>query len=62
LGLATFDWQSPFIVGGNRISLRDYPRWDNPYTNSPFDSTHYTITFQGMSLDLDFANDVRTIK
>jgi hypothetical protein len=62
LGLATFDWQSPFIVGGNRISLRDYPRWDNPYTNSPFDSSHYTITFQGMSLDLDFANDVRTIK
>jgi hypothetical protein len=62
LGLATFDWSSPFMAGGEAVSLRAYPRWDNPYTQADFGSLHYRITFQGESLDLDFATGTRTVK
>ncbi|MFZ5857982.1 MAG: hypothetical protein ACOYZ6_14225 [Chloroflexota bacterium] len=62
LGSATFDWESPFIVSGNQIALSDYPRWDNPYTTAPFDSLKYLIEFNGMSLLLDFENDMRTAR
>ncbi len=62
LGLASFNWQSPFTVAGNQISLRDYPRWQNPYTTAPFDSLNYVITFEGKSLELDFEQGVRSMK
>ena len=61
LGVATFDWESPFTVNGNPVALRDYPRWENPYTRAEFDSLKYVITFAGMSLELDFENGVRVI-
>jgi hypothetical protein len=62
LGRTTFDWESPLVVDGSPIPLRDYARWDNPYTKADFDSTHYLITFQDKSLDLEFENGTRTIK
>jgi hypothetical protein len=62
LGEATFDWNSPFVVAGKPIDLRNYPRWDNPYTRSDFGGTQYHINFQDQSLDLDFENGTRTIK
>lgn len=62
LGQATFDWNSPFVVAGKPIELRNYPRWENPYTRSDFGSTQYQITFGDMSLELDFESGSRTIK
>jgi len=62
LGLMTFDWESPFMVAGNHIPLRDYPRWDNPYTKVEFGNLVYSIEYGGMSLLLDFNDGVRTIK
>ncbi len=61
LGLATFDWASLFL-GENQVQMRDYPRWDNPYTRADFNSLHYVITFRGISLDLNFGNGTRTTK
>ena len=62
LGQATFDWNNPFVVAGKPIGLRDYPRWDNPYTHADFDSAQYHINFGAKSLDLDFASGTRTIR
>ena len=62
LGLATFDWESPFVVGRNQVPLREYPRWDNPYAQVEFGSLKYVIEYGGLSLSLDFENDLRTIK
>jgi hypothetical protein len=62
LGLMTFDWEGPFMVAGNQIPLRDYPRWDNPYTKVEFGNLVYFIEYGGMSLLLDFNDGVRTIK
>jgi hypothetical protein len=59
LGLATFNWENPLVVAGSQIPLRNYPRWDNPYTQSPFDSQVYVISFDGKSLELDFKNGTR---
>jgi hypothetical protein len=60
LGLATFDWQKPLVVGGKEIPLRGYSRWDNPYTQASFGSLQYRIEFQGLWLELDFNNGSRT--
>jgi len=62
LGMATVDWDSPFIVNGEDISLRNYPRFENSYSQVNFDSLHYVITFQGMSLVLDFEAGTRIFK
>jgi hypothetical protein len=62
LGLATLDWNSPFMVGENEIALRNYPRWDNPYTTVEFGSLDYVIKYQGQLLELNFENDTRIMK
>ncbi|MEW5869913.1 MAG: hypothetical protein AB1894_11600 [Chloroflexota bacterium] len=62
LGLATFDWQAPFVVGGEQIPLRGYPRWDNPYTQAAFDSLKYRIEFEGKLLELDLGEGTRIIE
>jgi hypothetical protein len=62
LGQATFNWNSPFVVAGQPIELRNYPRWDNPYTHADFGGTRYSINFADKSLDLNFENGTRVIK
>jgi hypothetical protein len=36
LGTVSFGWESPLVVAGERIPIRDYPRYDNPWTQTKF--------------------------
>ena len=56
-------WGSPrsigkksFVVNGQPILLREYPRWDNPYTKTAFDSLKCHFEYQGKTLDLSFGD------
>lgn len=60
-GLIQFGWSGPLVVEGDVISLRDYPRWSNPYTHIDFGSEEFHIAFQGARLDLDFQSGQRSI-
>jgi hypothetical protein len=60
-GLITFGWDQPLILEGEPITLRDYPRWDNPYTQSEFGQANYLIEYQNKKLQLDFENALRVI-
>jgi len=41
-------------VGGEAVSIRDYPRFDNPWVRAPFESRRYEIVAGGARLLLDF--------
>ena len=47
-------------MNGNKISLRGYPRFDNPYTQlADFGTGRYRFEFDGRVLELDFERGVR---
>jgi hypothetical protein len=61
-GLITFGWEDTFTVNGQAISLRDYPRFDNPYTRSAeFGTGLYRFEHDGQTLVLDFQNAMRQV-
>jgi hypothetical protein len=62
IGLVTFDWNRPLRVDGAEIPLREYDRWNNPYTRAEFGADQYTIEFDGKRLALDFEHGVRQVE
>ena len=56
VGTIHFDWNKPLTVDGDKISLRDYPRFDNPYCYSEYNSGVYDIRYKNQQLKLDFSN------
>jgi hypothetical protein len=36
LGTVSFGWESPLLVADEEIPIRDYPRYDNPWTQTEF--------------------------
>jgi hypothetical protein len=58
-GLVTFGWHAPLVVGGSEIELAGYPRYDNRYVQTPFDSRRYEVAAGGYTLLLDFDEDLR---
>lgn len=56
-GKMEFGWRGPLKVNGEEISLRDHPRWDNPYCNAPFDAEKITIEHEGMELELEMGSE-----
>ncbi len=56
LGTVETGWEKPFIVNGKAVEIRDYPRYDNPYCQAPFDTARYGISAGNASLWLDFEN------
>lgn len=61
IGNVSFSWTGPLLVDGKDIQLKDYPRVDNPYCKSEFNSGVYTIERNGEKLILDMPNLKRTI-
>ncbi|MTI96445.1 MAG: hypothetical protein FH749_13395 [Firmicutes bacterium] len=59
VGCIHFGWHGPLTVNGAEVSLRDYPRWDNPYAQVPFDSREFTIEHNGLHLHLNFPRSLR---
>jgi hypothetical protein len=58
-GLVSFGWHAPLVVDGIEIALADYPRFDNRYVQTPFDSRRYEVSDGKYSLLLDFDEDLR---
>lgn len=57
IGEMRFGWEGPLEINGADVSLRDYLRWDNPYSTTLFDQDHITIRFRESSLGMDFDKD-----
>ena len=61
-GVVTFGWDKPLLVDGEEVSLRDYPRFENPYTETAiFGTGIYSFEHEGQRLSLDFPNNTRSI-
>ncbi len=61
-GVISFGWDGPLRVAGEEVSLRDYPRWDNPYAQVDFDSRQFHIEHDGRALFLDFDQNLRQVE
>jgi hypothetical protein len=59
-GLLEFGSTSPFQVGGAPVALDGYPRYDNPWTQTPFGADQVNLAAGERSLSLDFATWTRT--
>ena len=59
VGEVEFGWEGDLLVNGQSIPLSGYLRFDNPYAQVNFDSTHYLINYDGLSLELDFEQGTR---
>lgn len=53
-GAVSVGWNQPFTVGGVEQAIRDYPRWDSPWTHVDFDSWRYRVVAGNASIDHDF--------
>ena len=52
-----FDWEGDLSLNGSAVSLRDYPRFGNPYCHCEYNSGIYDIRHEDQSLCLDFTSD-----
>ncbi len=59
LGMVSFGWETPFNVSGKTIQLDNYPRFDNPYCKSLYESAFYLITHKNQTLTLDFKQKIQ---
>ena len=62
-GIISFAWDGPFQVDGEDVSLRDYPRWDNPYAQAEFDTRQILNRVRrSVVLSLDFDKNLRQLE
>lgn len=61
VGQLEFGWDGPLTIDDEEVSLRSYPRWDNPYSHTDFGSSRIRIQFDGKLLELDFDQGTRQI-
>ena len=54
IGQVEFAWDASFKVAGETVELHNYPRFDNPYCQTEFDSQVYQIRYDDLSHTLDF--------
>ena len=59
VGTAKFSWKGSFVIDGKEQALNNFPRVDNPYCRSEFDSGVYVIEHGGERLTLDFPDLLR---
>ena len=52
MGPIQFGWDGPLTLNRKEISLRDYPRFDNPYCHAAYNSGVYEIHFRDEHLRL----------
>jgi len=60
-GRLTFGWEAPFLVRGVEQPLAGYPRYDNPWSQTPFDTRATRIDTDGAGVALDFARGTREV-
>jgi hypothetical protein len=55
-GEIKFGWSEPFRVKGKTVLVKDYLRFDNPYSKNTFASEKLVIKNKNNKLILDFKN------
>lgn len=56
-GQIEFGWNNPFVVASDAVELHDYPRFDNPYCRTEFDSQVYDIQLGDLAHTLNFEQE-----
>lgn len=62
VGAMTFNWTDPPTLEGAKLDISGYPRFDNPWSQAPFDGGLVVIADPetGIGVSLDFDNAVRS--
>lgn len=61
-GVMTFGFDGrPLTVDGQEIQITDYPRFSNPWAQTPFGSQQYEITYGDYRVELDFEAATRVV-
>lgn len=60
-GAITFGWDGPAQVAGQEVTVGGHPRFDNPFSQTPFDSRQLRIEIEGQGVELDFAAPSRRL-
>jgi hypothetical protein len=58
-GLVKVAWNGPMTVGGEKVDLGPYHRFDNQFCTQSFNTLRTTIAYENMKLVLDFENATR---
>ena len=53
IGRVTFGWDAPLTINGIEASLKHYPRWDNPYSTTEFNTNRFLIKHGNKKLNLE---------
>jgi len=59
VGSVRFGWRGPMTRNGAAVSLRDYPRYDNPYTHTGFPPKEITLECGPHRLCLNLNENIR---
>jgi hypothetical protein len=57
----TFGSTAPLTVGGTVVPIAGYPRYDNPWSHTPFGSSVVTVADRESGVRLDFGTGRRTV-
>jgi hypothetical protein len=60
-GHVTFGWEAPLTVAGVEIPQHGFPRYDNPWSQTPFDSQVADVARDGFGVHLDFIAATRDV-
>ena len=60
-GRVTFGWEAPLTVDGVEIPQRDFPRYDNPWSQTAFNTSLTAIDIDGFGVRLDFSAGTREV-
>ena len=58
-GLVSFGWDTPLTVAGAEIAQQDFRRYDNPFSQTEFDTEQTSIEAEGYGIELDVAEGTR---
>jgi hypothetical protein len=58
-GRIEFGWRGPLRHRGERVPMRDFPRYDSPYARAPFPLEEIRVQCGGEWLQLDWAKGER---
>jgi len=58
-GKISFGWRGNFTVAGKAISLRDYPRYENPWCRAEYDPKEIHVVRDESFLKLNFKRGIR---
>lgn len=60
-GHVTFGWEAPFVVGGSEIPITGFARYDDPWSQTGFNTRTTEIEDAGYGVHMDFEQGARTV-